>query len=108
MNLLFLDTETTDKLENGGRLVQLAYKTSGTKKCEVYYFKPPTPISVEAMSVHHITNEMVENKPAFSDSSAVTTLQFGLDNYIMVAHNAPFDVEILKREGLEPKQFIWT
>ncbi|MCK5099725.1 MAG: hypothetical protein KAR45_16565, partial [Desulfobacteraceae bacterium] len=47
---------------------QLAYKTeTGTIVDEL--FKPSIPISIEAMSIHHITNEMVENKPVFKDSS---------------------------------------
>lgn len=104
-NLLFLDTETTGKLEDGGRLVQLAFKV-GMKKANMF-FKPAVPISFEAMSVHHITNEDVADRPAFGgvEKEAVQAL---LDSNIMVAHNAVFDAEILRREGLEPKQIICT
>ena len=63
---IFLDTETTGATKND-RLCQLAYKT---EKCEIVneLFKPPLPIAIGAMCVHHITNEMVENKSAFKDS----------------------------------------
>lgn len=106
MNLLFLDTETTDKLENGGRLVHLAYKY-GNEKLN-YLFKPPVPISIEAMAVHHITNEMVEGCMPFELTPYSKSTQLALNENIMVAHNAAFDAEILRREGLEPKQIICT
>lgn len=104
MNLLFLDTETTGKDETA-RLVQLAFKNEHTKSN--WLFKPPVPISFEAMSVHHITNEMLEGKPAFQDPFK-SEVQKLVDTKILVAHNAPFDVEILKREGVEVKQYICT
>lgn len=108
MNLLFLDTETTGKDETA-RLVQLAYKLYGVKKCEVRYVRPPIPISFEAMAVHHITNEAVANLPMLEGIPEVKAeIQDLLTKNIMVAHNAPFDAEILRREGLEPNQIIDT
>ena len=63
---IFLDTETTGT-EKEDRLCQLAYKTeAGTIVNEL--FKPPLPIKIDSMCVHHITNEMVANKLAFKDS----------------------------------------
>ena len=63
---IFLDTETTGT-EKEDRLCQLAYKT---EKGEIInqLFKPPLPIAIEPMCVHHITNEMVADKPAFKGS----------------------------------------
>jgi exodeoxyribonuclease X len=106
MNLVFLDTETTSK-ENG-RLVQLAFKTnqSGTPAVNMF-FKPATLIDYEAMAVHHITNEQVENCPTFQDG-ANNNIQNLLDTHVMIAHNAKFDVDVLKREGVEPRQVICT
>jgi len=63
---IFLDTETTGTAEKN-RLCQLAYKLE-TGEVVDELFKPPLPIAIDAMCVHHITNEMVENKPAFKDS----------------------------------------
>ncbi len=64
---IFLDTETTG-IEKEYRLCQLAYKTE-TGEIVNELFKPSLLIAIEAMSIHHITNEMVEDKPAFKDSS---------------------------------------
>lgn len=106
MKLLFLDTETTG-IENG-RLVQLAMKsTKPGDKGENLYFKPAVPIEFEAMAVHHITNEKVADLPEFGEQKKAE-LQSMLDEYIMVAHNAIFDAEVLRREGVEPKKIICT
>jgi DNA polymerase III epsilon subunit-like protein len=72
-------------------------------------FKPPIPIEIDAMAVAHITNKMVAEKEPFLDSemhSALVGIFSG--EHILVAHNAGFDVEMLKREGLEPKSTIDT
>lgn len=103
-NLLFLDTETTGKDENA-RLVQLAFKLGNTKSN--WLFKPPVEITFEAMSVHHITNEMVDRKPKFNNIFKKLVQDY-LNENIMVAHNAPFDAEILRREGLKVGKMIDT
>lgn len=106
-NLIFLDTETTD-IGPTGRLCQVAYKFQG-KEYEGL-FKPPVPISVEAMSICHITNKMVNEKEFFSNSQMKKNLEniFSDSTNILVAHNASFDAEILKREGLKPGEMIDT
>ena len=105
---IFLDTETTSDAKKD-RLCQLAYKT---EKGEIVneLFKPPLPIAIDAMCVHHITNEMVENKPAFKDSPYHQKLVdlLNSDENILVAHNAKFDVDMLEKEGIKPKRIICT
>ncbi|OHA92136.1 MAG: hypothetical protein A3J09_01415 [Candidatus Zambryskibacteria bacterium RIFCSPLOWO2_02_FULL_51_21] len=105
--LIFLDTEATGNEPAKDRLVQVSYKTEkggvGTA-----YFKPPVPISVKAMSVTHITNKMLDDKPAFEDSEMKKELAELLKNGVMVAHNALFDIAMLKAEGLEVPRFIDT
>ena len=105
---IFLDTETTGT-EKEDRLYQLAYKTEAGKIVN-QLFKPPLPIKIDSMCVHHITNEMVENKPAFKDSPDYQKM-VGLlsgDKNILVAHNAKFDVDMLEKEGIHPKRVICT
>ena len=105
---IFLDTETTGT-EKGDRLCQLAYKLE-TGKIVNQLFKPPLPIAIVPMCVHHITNEMVENKPAFNGSNDHQKLVNLLndDKNILVAHNAKFDVNMLEKEGIHPKKVICT
>ena len=105
---IFLDTETTGT-EKDDRLCQLAYKLE-TGEIVNKLFKPPLPIAIEAMSVHHITNEMVKNKPAFKASQDHQKLVALLndDTNILVAHNAKFDVDMLIKEDVHPKKVICT
>jgi exodeoxyribonuclease X len=107
-NLIFLDTETTDKVN--GRLIQLAYKTRGGKDEEVFveYYKPPVPIEIEAMAVHHITEKKVADKKAFEKSDIYKKLPDLLANSILVAHNAKFDIGILQTEGIKTPTYICT
>jgi DNA polymerase III epsilon subunit-like protein len=107
MSLLFLDTETTDIGENA-RLIQLAYRDSNTGESVNEYFKPPVAISFGAMAVHHITPKMVAGKPPFQDSAAQKKLLELVRDHLTVAHNAPFDVKILKNEGVEVDRYIDT
>ncbi len=104
--LIFLDTETTGNEPKKDRLCQVCYKTGGEVRVE--YFKPPVPISVKAMSITHITNKMVADKPAFMGSPMSSELRELLSAGILVAHNALFDVAMLKSEGLEVPRFICT
>lgn len=105
-NLIFLDTETTG-LQVGDRLCQVAYICDGREQEGL--FKPPVPITIDAMTVTHITNKMVVNCPPFIGSPMQAELEhiFATDA-ILVAHNAPFDIEMLRREGLAVKRSIDT
>lgn len=104
--LIFLDCETTGVNEND-RLCQVAYSMNGKYSSE--NFKPPVPISIDAMSVCHITNEMVADCPPFQKSDFAKELQALIDDGgIVVAHNANFDLKFLRREGIEPKRHICT
>jgi len=105
---VFLDTETTGNGEDD-RLCQLAFKSeNGIAVNEL--FNPGRPISVEAMSVHHITNDMVKDKPPFNHSETWEKLRNILDDddNILAAHNAVFDVDMLKKEEIIPQKHICT
>lgn len=104
--ILFLDTETTGNDPGLDRLTQVCFKTDDNFMSA--YFKPPIPISVKAMSVTHITNKMVSTSESFGQSEFRTKLINLLEESIMVAHNAPFDIAILKNEGVEVYDFIDT
>ncbi len=105
MKLIFLDTETTG-IEKTDRLAQVCYQVGDEVK--VGYFKPPLPMSVKSMSITHITNKMLADKEPFKGSEFARELQSLLSTGVLVAHNALFDLEMLKREGLEIPQFICT
>ncbi|MEA2112621.1 MAG: 3'-5' exonuclease [Patescibacteria group bacterium] len=104
--LIFLDTETTGNDLKKDRLCQVAYSIDG--KMTVKNFKPTVPISIKAMSVTNITNKMVENEEAFQGSKFAKELQELLNENILVAHNAQFDIAMLENEGLEVPNYICT
>lgn len=105
---IFIDTETTGVGETD-RLCQLAFMKGGRSACTL--FKPPVPISIEAMSITHITNEEVENLRPFIGSLDYAAMYetFTGTALLPVAHNAAFDLEMFRREGLPmPKNYICT
>jgi DNA polymerase III epsilon subunit-like protein len=105
--IIFFDTETTGNTEKDF-LCQLAYK-HGTDSFTGLY-KPPVKIPPEASAVHHITNKMLEIKPAFRESEDFAKVKELFENKdsVVVAHNAQFDLMILKKEGIMPGSFICT
>ena len=105
---MFLDVETTG-VEEHDRLIQVAYKYLNGEAF-VEYFKPPIPISVDAMSICHITNNMVADKQPFVESEMHDFLQAELGDgpTILVAHNANFDIGFLEKEGVNVPSYICT
>jgi DNA polymerase III epsilon subunit-like protein len=118
MKLIFLDTETTGNDTKEDRLCQVCYKFEDDKdkkgivikKGEIVTknFKPPVPISIKAMSVTNITNKMVSSEEVFKESQTAKKLQDILNNNILVAHNAKFDIAMLESEGVNVFQHICT
>ncbi len=106
MKPIFLDTETTGNAPGQDRLCSICYKMEDQLVHEL--FKPPVPITVDAMAVHHITNRMVEDKGLFEESETKAELKKILDDNILVAHNAAFDIGILETEGLNVPRHICT
>ena len=106
MKLVFLDTETTGNDLKKDRLCQVAYKMDD--KMTVKNFKPTVPISIKAMSVTNITNKMVEDEKSFQGSNFANELQELLNENILVAHNAKFDIAMLENDGLKVSNYICT
>jgi DNA polymerase III epsilon subunit-like protein len=110
MRILFFDTETTGN-GDGDRLCQLAVKERYVDEPLVNaLYKPPVPISLESMAIHHITEKMVGKRPAFKDAPEYPGIKdlFESDEVIPIAHNAAFDLAMFAREGIVPKRSICT
>lgn len=56
--------------------------------------------------VHDITEADVEHLPLFQDHPKYPLLRELIAQSIVVAHHAPYDIEVLNREGLFPDQVI--
>jgi len=97
--LVFIDTETTG-MSDEDRVCQVAYKVWG-ENTVVQNFKPPCPIGLRAMAINHITEKIVADCEPFEGSQMWKDLaDLIADGYILVAHNAAFDLKMLAREGI--------
>jgi|SRR3989338_1415352 len=112
--LIFFDTETTGNTENDF-LCQIAYKISGpvpsgASESFTSLYKPKVRIPPEASAVHHITNKIVEDKIPLGESEDLQKIKNLLEDpdSILVAHNAVFDILMIKKEGINPGRFICT
>ncbi|OUO57359.1 3'-5' exonuclease [Candidatus Avelusimicrobium gallicola] len=95
-----LDTETTglSPLE-GGKICEIAVSVSqGGRVTEEFstLINPDMPMHPDVVAIHGITNEMVASAPRFA--AVLPKLLSLLDNCVIVAHNADFDVGFLKSE----------
>jgi DNA polymerase III epsilon subunit-like protein len=65
---IYLDTETTGTGPDD-RLCQIAFKAEADDAtCEL--INPGKTITIDAMSIHHITGKMVQDQPSFQGSDA--------------------------------------
>ena len=110
MRILFVDTETTGNGDKD-RLFELRAKERlSNAPFAKPPNKPPVPISIESMAIHHITERMVAARPAFTAAPEASSLKDLLesDEIVVVAHNAAFDLAMLAREGVTPRRAICT
>ncbi len=105
--IIFFDTETTGN-EPKDVLIQIAYKNGSDSFTGLY--KPSMKIPPEASAVHHITNKMLADKLSFKESGDLEKIKklFEDKDTVVVAHNATFDLEMVKKEGIVPSKFICT
>lgn len=101
---ILFDTETTGNGERD-RIIQIgALIVHDKNNIEVFdeLCSCEVPISIDAMAVHHITPELIENKPKFIESNFYKELQkYNSNENFLIAHNISFDLEMLKKEGFE-------
>jgi DNA polymerase III alpha subunit (gram-positive type) len=110
MKIYFFDTETTGNTTKD-YLCQLAIKERGVDEPLLNStYKPPVSIPIECTMIHHISNKMVAERPAFKDSPEYSMIKelFESPDTIFVAHNAAFDAQILRNDGIEPSNLICT
>lgn len=101
---ILFDTETTGGLEED-RIIQVgAIIVDSRGNVEMFneFVKAPIPIKVEAMEVHNITPDMIENAPPFSQTNFAKRLnELNCSDNYLIAHNLPFDFGMLVKEGFE-------
>lgn len=101
MRQLILDTETTGlDPQQGHRLIEIGcielVDRQVTGRNFHYYLQPDREIEAEAIEVHGITNEFLQDKPRFKE--VVRELIEYLRGAELIIHNAPFDVGFIENE----------
>lgn len=99
-DFIIIDTETTG-LGQYSRLVEFAgIKFREGKPVESYnvLINPRMIMRDDVIKIHHITNEMVSHMPSINEVSQDIYNFIGDD--VLVAHNAPFDMDVLNRRLL--------
>ena len=95
-----LDTETTGlSPEGGGKICELAVSVSCAGRVVDEFstlLNPGMPMHPDVIAIHGITNEMVAGAPSFGD--ILPRLLALLDDCVIVAHNADFDIGFLRSE----------
>ena len=106
MRQIVLDTETTGiEPKEGHRIIEIGCVEVVNRKLTGNHFhvyiNPGRQIEQEAIDVHGITNEFLQDKPVFADV-AQDFVNF-IKGAQLVIHNAPFDVGFMDHEfTMEP------
>lgn len=101
MRQIVLDTETTGiEPKDGHRIIEIGCVELVNRRLTGNHFhvyiNPGRHIEQEAIDVHGITNEFLQDKPTFSDV-ATEFVEF-IKGAQLVIHNAPFDVGFMDHE----------
>lgn len=103
MKYVLLDTETTGTSATD-KICQLSFIVKSSQERLIYdeYCSVDTKMSIDAMSVNHITPEMLEGKPICVETKAFKALKdLNIAENVMVGHNIGFDIAMLKKEGFD-------
>ncbi len=100
--VIFLDLETTG-LELEDKIISIGLIVLENDKVEIKYdlVNEGKKIPPKASSIHHITNEMIKDKPTFKESDSYKFLQLhNNEDVTLVAHNINFDLQKLMACGV--------
>lgn len=101
--LVFLDFETTGT-GSDDKICSIASLISDDKRMQLYYdlVNEGKKIPPIASSINNITNEMIKEKPPLKESKSFLMLMNALeDEAVPVAHNLPFELQMLVSAGIE-------
>ena len=101
MRQIVLDTETTGiDPAQGHNIIEIGcvemVKRRITKRTYHEYLKPDREVEAEAIAVHGITNDFLQDKPSFAEKAA-EFLEF-VRGAELIIHNAAFDIGFLDTE----------
>ena len=96
--IVFFDTETTGANPATAKIVELGYVVTDEELNVLNSWRtlvdPEMPIPADASGVHHITDEDVYDAPTVEQISEACLAPLQQPGAILVAHNAPFDLQV--------------
>lgn len=99
MSDILLDIFDTETASLEGGVCDIAIVTINNKFEVVRKFEslidPERSISPSAMGIHHITNEMVWDKPTLAEAMELWSQPFHRDNALVGGHNVAFDCRMV-------------
>ena len=97
---MFVDVETTG-LTKSDVICSLAILEVDTQTMSLHYdlVNEGKKIPPSASSINNITNEMIAQKPPLRKSNTFSVLQKAGTESLFIAHNAPFELEMLAAAG---------
>ncbi|MGM0519020.1 MAG: exonuclease domain-containing protein [Campylobacterota bacterium] len=99
---VLFDTETTGNQQED-RVIQFgAMIVDHTGKVEAYdeFCHSDVEIKIEAMEVHNITPDLIEDKPKATETTFYKRLEeLNSDENYLIAHNISFDLDMIQKEG---------
>ena len=98
MRPIYYDTETTGIKADRDRIVEIAAYDPERDLAFEKLINPGVPIPAEAAAVHKITDEMVADKPPFSDIMEEFKTFCEGDTVLIAHNNDGFDVHFLREE----------
>ncbi|MFK4705784.1 DNA polymerase III epsilon subunit family exonuclease [Roseateles asaccharophilus] len=107
-DIAFIDVETTGLDPEVDRIVEIAIYRTREGVPEVFHtlVNPGMPIPPTASAVHHITDDMVADKPTFEE--IIPEVVRMVDGAFVGSHNAPFDCLFVDPAvGVEPDPKAW-
>ena len=97
-NIVFFDTETTGANPATAKIVELGYVVTDANLNILNSWRtlvdPEMPIPADASGVHHITDDDVYDAPTVEQISEACLAPLQRPGAILVAHNAPFDLQV--------------
>ncbi len=101
---ILFDTETTGGLEED-RIIQIGaivLDAKGNFEFFNEFVKAPIDIKIEAMEVHNITPDMIQDAPLFRDTKFCKRLnELNSEENYLIAHNLIFDLTMVDKEGFK-------
>ncbi|SFZ98706.1 Exodeoxyribonuclease X [hydrothermal vent metagenome] len=101
---VLFDTETTGNQEQD-RIIQVGAMIVHSKdNIEIFdeLCSAPHPISIEAMEVHNITPDVIENLAPYSETAfSKRVVELNKKENYLIAHNIGFDLGMIEKEGFK-------